>query len=76
VLRSPTVTSRKFWPGGLGKTSNHAMVIAKLVVRGECLGVHNFLVPIRDARTHEPLPGVTVGDVGSKLVREPPQPSP
>lgn len=28
VIHSPTVTSTKFWPGGLGITSNHAVVFA------------------------------------------------
>ena len=68
VLNTPTLTSTKFWPGSLGKTANTAMVIARLIDgSGVDRGVHNFIVPIRDYATHEPLPGVTVGDIGSKL---------
>ena len=26
-----------------------------------------FFVPVRDLETHEPLPGVEVGDIGTKL---------
>uniref|UniRef100_A0A8C7NYU7 Acyl-coenzyme A oxidase n=1 Tax=Oncorhynchus mykiss TaxID=8022 RepID=A0A8C7NYU7_ONCMY len=36
VLNSPTITSIKWWPGGLGKTSNHAIVLAQLHTQGKC----------------------------------------
>ncbi|XP_062853903.1 peroxisomal acyl-coenzyme A oxidase 1 isoform X1 [Trichomycterus rosablanca] len=67
VLNSPTVTSIKWWPGGLGKTSNHAIVLAQLHTQGKCHGLHAFIVPIRCMKTHQPLPGVTVGDIGPKF---------
>lgn len=67
ILNSPTVTSIKWWPGGLGKTSNHAIVLAQLITRGECYGLHAFVVPIREIGTHKPLPGITVGDIGPKF---------
>ncbi|PKU36821.1 peroxisomal acyl-coenzyme a oxidase 1 isoform x1 [Limosa lapponica baueri] len=56
ILNSPTVTSIKWWPGGLGKTSNHAIVLAQLYTQGQCKGLHAFIVPIRQLGTHEPLP--------------------
>ncbi|XP_048466726.1 peroxisomal acyl-coenzyme A oxidase 1 isoform X3 [Rhincodon typus] len=67
VLNSPTVTSIKWWPGGLGKTSNHAIVLAQLYTQGQCKGLHAFIVPIRKMGSHEPLPGVVVGDIGPKF---------
>ncbi|GMH52997.1 hypothetical protein TrRE_jg6324 [Triparma retinervis] len=68
ILNTPTLTSTKFWPGSLGKTANTAMVIARLIDgEGVDRGVHNFIVPIRDYVTHLPLPGITVGDIGSKI---------
>ncbi|KAM8946790.1 peroxisomal acyl-coenzyme A oxidase 1 isoform 1-T1 [Pelodytes ibericus] len=67
ILNSPTVSSIKWWPGGLGKTSNHAVVLAQLYTQGECKGLQAFIVPIREIGTHEPLPGVVVGDIGPKF---------
>jgi len=68
VIHSPTVTSTKFWPGTLGKTANHAMVIARLIDGdGVDHGIHNFLVPLRSMEDHTLLPGVETGDIGPKI---------
>ncbi|XP_062402305.1 peroxisomal acyl-coenzyme A oxidase 1 isoform X2 [Sardina pilchardus] len=67
VMNSPTISSIKWWPGGLGKTSNHAIVLAQLYTQGTCHGLHAFIVPIRSMSTHKPLPGITVGDIGPKF---------
>eukprot|EP00537_Pseudo-nitzschia_pungens_P008557 CAMPEP_0172370282 /NCGR_PEP_ID=MMETSP1060-20121228/36906_1 /TAXON_ID=37318 /ORGANISM="Pseudo-nitzschia pungens, Strain cf. cingulata" /LENGTH=713 /DNA_ID=CAMNT_0013095487 /DNA_START=472 /DNA_END=2613 /DNA_ORIENTATION=- len=68
IINSPTLTSRKFWPGTLGKTANHAMVIAQLIDgKGKRHGIHNFLVPLRSMEDHTLLPGVKTGDIGPKI---------
>ena len=67
IMKSPTVTSAKMWPGDLGIFANYAMVFAQLLINGTNHGVQAFLVPIRDMTTHEPLPGVEVGDIGPKF---------
>ncbi|XP_071032814.1 peroxisomal acyl-coenzyme A oxidase 1-like isoform X2 [Oncorhynchus clarkii lewisi] len=67
VMNSPTITSIKWWPGGLGKTSNHAIVLAQLHTQGKCHGLQAFIVPLRSMNTHIPLPGVVVGDIGPKF---------
>ncbi|XP_037782717.1 peroxisomal acyl-coenzyme A oxidase 1-like [Penaeus monodon] len=67
VLHSPSITAIKWWPGGLGKTSNYAVVMAQLYIGGKCLGPHPFMAQLRDERTHESLPGVTLGEIGPRL---------
>ena len=66
-LHSPSVTSYKWWPGGLGNTANYAVVMAQMETRGINRGVHPFLVQIRDEESHQPLPGVIVGEIGPKM---------
>lgn len=67
VLNSPTITSSKWWPGGLGKTANYAVVMAQLYTKGKCYGPHNFIAQLRDMDTHESLPGLTIGEIGPRL---------
>ena len=67
IVHSPTLTSTKWWPGGLGKTSTHAVVMARLFTQGKDHGVHPFVVQIRDNKNHQPLPGCTIGDIGNKM---------
>ncbi|KAF2719386.1 acyl-CoA oxidase [Polychaeton citri CBS 116435] len=73
VLHSPTLTSSKWWNGSMGRTANHAIVVAQLKIprpnkTGQYVshGPHAFIVQIRDMDTHKPLPGIIVGDIGPK----------
>lgn len=66
-LHSPTLTSAKWWSGGLGRTATHSCVMAQLVIKGKNYGPHPFVVPIRDPITREALPGCTIGDIGPKF---------
>ncbi|KAL9665068.1 hypothetical protein QQ045_020477 [Rhodiola kirilowii] len=67
IIHSPTLTSSKFWPGGLGKISTHAVVYARLIIDGKDYGVNGFIVQLRSLDDHSPLPGITVGDIGMKF---------
>lgn len=71
VLHSPTLTSSKWWPGSMGRTANHAIVVAQLMLPDKngaykSHGPHPFIVQIRDMSTHQPLHGIVVGDIGPK----------
>lgn len=46
-LHSPTLSATKWWPGCLGKTSTHCVVMARLVTQGKEHGVHAFIVQLR-----------------------------
>ncbi|GAB9477082.1 Peroxisomal acyl-coenzyme a oxidase [Globisporangium polare] len=66
-IHSPTLSSMKWWPGALARTANFGVVYARLILHGKDLGVHNFMVQLRDLETHEARPGVTMGDIGPKI---------
>jgi acyl-CoA oxidase len=71
VLHSPTLTASKWWNGSLGRIANHAIVVAQLMLPNGSDGFvshgpHPFIVQVRDMKTHEPLDGVVVGDIGPK----------
>ncbi|RUS77078.1 hypothetical protein EGW08_015161 [Elysia chlorotica] len=67
VLNTPKITSMKWWPGALGKSSTHAIVLAQLVIAGNQHGLQAFIIQLRSLDDHSPLPGITVGDIGPKL---------
>lgn len=68
ILHTPNVGATKWWPGGLGKTTTHAIVMARLVTAdGVSRGQHSFIVQLRDAASHLPLPGIELGDIGPKM---------
>jgi len=82
VLHSPTLTASKWWNGTLGRTATHAIVVAQLLLpislppnndaaqdpetRYSSFGPHPFIVQVRDLKTHLPLEGIAVGDIGPK----------
>ncbi|KAG2533113.1 hypothetical protein BBI17_000055 [Phytophthora kernoviae] len=66
-IHSPTLTSMKWWPGALARTANFGVVYARLLLHGKDYGVHNFMVQLRDLETHDPMRGVTLGDIGPKI---------
>lgn len=66
IINTPCKEAMKFWIGGAGKTSNTCVVFAQLVVDGKSHGPHAFIVPLRDRKSHMPLPGITIGDCGKK----------
>ena len=43
-----------------------SVIWAQLYIGDVCYGVHAFVVPIRDKKTHKVLPGVIIGDCGPK----------
>ncbi|KAJ5211247.1 Acyl-CoA oxidase [Penicillium cf. griseofulvum] len=73
VLHSPTLTASKWWNGSLGRLANHAIVVAQLLLPDPSSsdkyishGPHAFIVQVRDMKTHQPLNGIVVGDIGPK----------
>ncbi|KAI0321360.1 peroxisomal oxidase [Amylostereum chailletii] len=68
-IHSPTLTSRKWWIGALGKVATHGVVQAKLILpNGTDVGPHLFFIQLRSLVDHKVLPGITLGDIGPKAM--------
>lgn len=67
LIHTPTTSATKWWPGGLGKTSTHCVLMARLFVGGIDRGPHAFVVQLRSLDDHHPLPGIKIGDIGAKF---------
>ncbi|XP_073500740.1 peroxisomal acyl-coenzyme A oxidase 2 [Phyllobates terribilis] len=67
IIDTPQISATKWWPGDLGKTSTHAVVLAQLYSNEKKYGMHPFIVQVRSLKDHSPLPGITVGDIGPKM---------
>jgi len=68
LVHSPSLPSAKFWPGGLGLSATHAVVMARLVIGSKDRGPHLFIVQLRSITDGKPLPGLKLGDTGLKMV--------
>lgn len=51
----------------MGHTVNYAIVMAQLYSLGENHGIQPFIVQLRNEETHQPMPGITIGDIGNKV---------
>lgn len=67
LIHTPTISATKWWPGGLGKTATHCILMARLFVQGKEYGPHAFVVQLRSLEDHRPLPGIKIGDIGVKF---------
>jgi len=67
VIDTPGLEATKWWPGGLAKSCNCCILMARVVINGRNMGPHPFFFQVRDWETHETLPGITLLDIGQKL---------
>lgn len=69
IINSPTLESTKIWIGMAGQTATHTVALCKTIIDNVVYGIDWFVVPLREVKTGKPLPGIVVGDLGSKYGR-------
>ncbi|XP_022751054.1 acyl-coenzyme A oxidase, peroxisomal-like isoform X2 [Durio zibethinus] len=73
IIDTPNDGAIKWWIGNAAVHGKFATVFAKLILtthdsKGDSdMGVHGFIVPIRDLKTHQTLPGIEIHDCGHKI---------
>ncbi|GJN92665.1 hypothetical protein Rhopal_005700-T1 [Rhodotorula paludigena] len=70
IIHTPSVGATKWWIGGAAHSATHAVVFAQLIIKDMVYGVKNFMVPLRNPKTYQLLPGITIGDIGKKMGRD------
>ncbi|OMJ92024.1 hypothetical protein SteCoe_5344 [Stentor coeruleus] len=66
IINTPNSLSAKWWIGGAAQTSNKSVIFAQLYIGKVNYGVHGFVIDLRDKIKFNPLPGIIIGDCGSK----------
>lgn len=73
IVNTPNDGAIKWWIGNAAVHGKFATVFARLLLpthdpKGVAdMGVHAFIVPIRDLKTHQTLPGIEIHDCGHKV---------
>ncbi|XP_047325220.1 acyl-coenzyme A oxidase 2, peroxisomal-like [Impatiens glandulifera] len=74
IIDTPNDGAIKWWIGNAALHGKFASVFARLLLptydddKGVSdMGVHAFIVPIRDLETHQTLPGIEIHDCGQKI---------
>ncbi|MQL94151.1 hypothetical protein Taro_026809 [Colocasia esculenta] len=73
IINTPNDGAIKWWIGNAALHGKFATVFAKLLLPSQetggvtDMGIHAFIVPIRDLKTHQTLPGVEIRDCGHKV---------
>ncbi|CAD7967620.1 unnamed protein product [Amoebophrya sp. A25] len=66
-IHTPSLECMKWWPGGMARSCNCVILMARIVIKGKDYGPHPFFFQIRDFNTHATLPGIELRDIGQKL---------
>ncbi|PIA55077.1 hypothetical protein AQUCO_00800074v1 [Aquilegia coerulea] len=73
IIDTPNDGAIKWWIGNAAVHGKFATVFARLIlpthdIKGDSdMGIHAFIVPIRDMKTHQTLPGIEIHDCGHKV---------
>lgn len=67
IVHTPSLEASKWWPGGLAKSCNCVVLMARVIIKGKDYGPHPFFFQVRDWDTHESLLGIELRDIGQKI---------
>lgn len=73
IINTPNDGAIKWWIGNAAVHGKFATVFARLMLPTHDptdvsdMGIHAFIVPIRDLKTHKTLPGIEINDCGHKV---------
>ncbi|GAA6022005.1 hypothetical protein JCM11491_005491 [Sporobolomyces phaffii] len=70
VVHTPSVSATKWWIGGAAHSATHCAVFAQMIIDGKNYGTKTFVVPLRNPKTYQLLPGIAIGDIGKKMGRD------
>ena len=51
-VQSLIIVGMKFWIGAAANLANISVIWAQLYIDKKCYGVHAYIVPLRDRKTH------------------------
>lgn len=69
IINTPYETATKWWIGGAAHSVVACACYARLIINGKDHGVYVFFVPLRRKEDFSLLPGVVIGDCGTKMGR-------
>lgn len=63
MIHTPSEDAYKWWPGDMGRSATHVLVMAQILIPEEDGEVNNygvgmFIVQCRDGDTHKWMPGI------------------
>lgn len=70
TINTPNLLATKWWIGGAAHSATHCVCYARLLVNNKDYGVKTFVVPLRNPKTFDLLPGISIGDLGKKMGRD------
>ena len=64
VINTPQESATKYWPGAIGFTATHTILLARMIIDGKDYGIHPFMMQLRNMEDFKPLEGIELGDIG------------
>ncbi|PVH81351.1 acyl-CoA oxidase [Cadophora sp. DSE1049] len=67
VVNTPRESATKYWPGAIGFTATHTILLARMIIDGQDHGIHPFMMQLKNLKDFKSLEGIELGDIGMKM---------